>query len=126
MSVGQPDIEIYLKRVAVEEILAWLGARFEKVGQAHVGATQKLQLTFKGEPLTATIVESAVRGGYTAVQLEPNVTPWLNDEACAEDAFGHFNREVRCSIGGWTPGSDDTGGWYRYTADGKTIVNWLT
>lgn len=121
-----PDIEIYIKRAELSEILAWLAQHFEIADQAPAGETTKVSLRYEGEPLTCTIFPGAAKGGYVSVWFEKNVTPWQNDAACAEDAFAFFDREVRCITGGWSTGSEDTGGWFRYTNKGRSIVNWLT
>ena len=54
------------------------------------------------------------------------IRPWQTDEECAQEAYNHFQVEIRCSVNGWTSESEDSGGWYRFTDSGKTVVNWLT
>lgn len=125
MTEQLPDIEIYIKRAALADILAWLALHFEVGEQRTAGDTIKVPLTHTGRPLTCTIFEQAARGGYVSVLFEPNETPWGNDEHCALDAYHHFDLEVRCITGSWTADSADTGGWYRFTDEGKVVVNWL-
>ena len=121
-----PDIEIYIKRVPLADLLQWLDQRFTVGEQQEAGETLKLQLKREGKPLTCTIYENAAKGGYTSVMFEPNHTPWDNDEACAEEAFEVFQLEVRCITGGWSNSSPSEGGWYRFTENGRSVVNWLT
>jgi hypothetical protein len=136
---SSPDIEIYVKRVETDEIVRWLSEYFEIIEGHH----SHLTVPFSGEPgatmitlrypdsdptshLHCTIVEKAVKGGFTTVWFKSNQTPWKSDAECAEAAFDFFNVEVRCSTGGWQNGDEDTGGWLRFTKDGQSIVNWLT
>lgn len=121
-----PDIEIYIKRVPLADLLQWLDQRFAVGEQQEAGDTLKVQLNWEGKPLSCTIYENAAKGGYTSVMFEPNHTPWDNDEACAEEAFKIFQLEVRCITGGWSTDSPSEGGWYRFTENGCSVVNWLT
>jgi hypothetical protein len=127
MNESQPDIEIYLKKVALEDILSWLASYFDDIQPpTPVGVTLQIELTYLKKPLSCIIVVQAAKGGYTSVCFEPNQTPWSTDEQCAQVAFDHFQAEVRCTIGGWTTDSPDTEGWYRFTESGQSVVNWLT
>ena len=90
------------------------------------GVAEKLRLRREKAVLECTVIEQAAKGGYCSICFEPNNTPWETDAECAEDAFQHFQLEIRCNRTGWTTDSSDTGGWYRYTANGRTVVNWLT
>jgi hypothetical protein len=119
-----PDIEIYLKKVPVDEILVWLREHFEVSGQTEKGDTLQLDLVFDGKTVNCTILEKAAHGGYTSVWFRANVTPWDDDEACARNAFEYFGAEVRCSRSGWQPEEDDEGQWLRLTPKGESIVNW--
>ncbi|MBO6702896.1 MAG: hypothetical protein JJ921_11175 [Pseudomonadales bacterium] len=121
-----PDIEIYIKRVPLEDLTQWLERRFEVSDRKDIGETLKLSMTFEGAPLTCTVFENAAKGGYTSISFEPNNTPWDDDEACANEAYELFQLEVRCITGGWTTNAPVEGGWYRFTKDGRSVVNWLT
>jgi hypothetical protein len=121
----QPDIEIYLKKTPLADILAWLGGFFDVGDQQSRGDGIEISLHYQGKSLTCVVIERVVKGGYTSVWFRTNHTPWDSDEACARDAFEHFGAEVRCSIGGWTEEADDAGGWYRFTDEGRSVVNWL-
>ncbi len=122
----QPDVEIYAKRVAIRDILEWITHYFSIDEQKTVGSTLKVTLTRNGTSMTCTIAENVAKGGYTSIWFDSSNTPWRTDEECAQQAFDHFQVEIRCSVNGWTPENGDTGGWYRFTGSGKTVVNWLT
>ncbi len=121
-----PDIEIYIKRVKLDDLLQWLEQRFVVKSQQQAGETLKVQLSLADKPLTCTIYENAAKGGYASVSFEPNHTPWDTDEQCAEEAFRVFQLEVRCITGGWSSQASQEGGWYRFTENGRSVVNWLT
>ena len=119
------DIEIYLKRVALTDIINWLSKYFEVLDQESESASQKIQLRFNGEPLECTLLEGAASGGYTSLWFKDNHTPWPDDEACARDAFDHFKCEIRFANGSWDDTGDE-GGWIRLAEDGESVVNWKT
>jgi hypothetical protein len=122
----QPDVEIYAKRVAISDIIEWVRPYFSINEQKPVGSTLKLTLTRDGAAMTCTIAENVAKGGYTSIWFDSDSTPWRTDEECAQEAYNHFQVEIRCSVNGWAPETDDSGGWYRFTENGKTVVNWLT
>lgn len=139
MTEAQPDVEIYLKRVPVPDILRWLESHFEVIRSQSDGEKHEIALTYRGESLSCFIVEKVVKGGYVSVWFRENKTPWATDEACARNAFETLGAETRCSVGGWEPVDDESGadeqaneaqsekgGWYRFTESGQSIVNWLT
>jgi hypothetical protein len=122
----QTDVEIYAKRVSINHIIEWVRLYFSIDEQKTVGSTLKLKLTRDGSITTCTIAENIAKGGYTSIWFDSSSTPWQTDEECAQEAYNHFQVETRCSVGGWTLESEDSGGWYRFTDSGKTVVNWLT
>jgi hypothetical protein len=122
----QPDVEIYAKRVAITDIIEWLRLYFSIDEQKTVGSAVKLKLTRDGTAMTCTLAENVAKGGYTSIWFDSSSTPWHTDEECAQEAYNHFQVEIRCSVSSWTSESEDSGGWYRFTESGKTVVNWLT
>lgn len=122
----QPDLEIYLKKVSSEAILAWLAEIFQVTETRTKGQALEVSLIYGDQPLACVIVERAVKGGYTSLWFKQNRTPWHNDEACASDAFARFSAEIRCSSGGWRENAEETAGWYRFTDKGRSLVNWLS
>ena len=122
----QTDVEIYAKRVSINHIIEWVRLYFSIDEQKTVGSTLKLKLTRDGSAITCTIAENIAKGGYTSIWFDSSCTPWQTDEECAQEAYNHFQVEIRCSVNGWTLKSEDSGGWYRFTDSGKTVVNWLT
>ena len=122
----QTDVEIYAKRVSINHIIEWVRLNFFIDEQKTVGSTLKLKLTRDGSAITCTIAENIAKGGYTSIWFDSSCTPWQTDEECAQEAYNHFQTEIRCSVNGWSSESEDSGGWYRFTDSGKTVVNWLT
>ena len=122
----QTDVEIYAKRVRTIHIIEWVRLYFSIDEQKTVGSTLKLKLTRDGSAITCTIAENIAKGGYTSIWFDSSCTPWQTDEECAQEAYNHLQVEIRCSVNGWTSESEDSGGWYRFTDSGKTVVNWLT
>jgi hypothetical protein len=122
----QPDVEIYAKLVDINNIIEWIKLYFSIDERKTVGSTLKLKLTRDGSEMSCTIAENVAKGRYTSIWFDSSSTPWDTDEECAQAACNYFQVEIRCSVSGWTSESEDSGGWYRFTDSGKTIVNWLT
>ena len=117
-----PDIEIYIKRPNLADIVAWLERRFGVVFREQRGDSLICHLGH--DRVTCAIVENAVKGGFTSVWFKSSQTPWATDRDCALEAAAEFNLEVRCSAGSWQ--EDEEGpGWLRITADGESTINWL-
>ncbi|MBT3623968.1 MAG: hypothetical protein HN526_07725, partial [Gammaproteobacteria bacterium] len=93
MTVGnaiQPDVEIYVKRVEISDIIEWISLYFSIDKQKTVSSTLKLKLTRDGSAMTCTIAENVAKGGYTSIWFDSTSTPWQTDEECARDAYNHF------------------------------------
>ena len=121
-----PDIEIYMQRVELPELIEWLKSKLQVTNRQEKGKSIVLTLGAKNveePPVTCTIVPDAVKGHFTSVWITPNETKWLTDEEFARDAYEHFQLEIRCSTGSWD--GNDEQGWLRLTQNGESIVNWL-
>ncbi len=128
MSETYPDLEIYIKQVSVDAIVAWLGEKFEirkikplKNGR-HCTLTDKQNS--QSTEIDCIILEKAAKGGFTSVWFKANDGFWESDEKCALDAFNFLGKEVRCSTGNWD--GEDEGGWLRITDSGSKIINWFS
>ena len=122
------DIEIYLKRVGISDIIAWLETIFLIVDQASPGSNMQSQLTLEYNQCRfhCNLFEKAVKGSYTSLWFTEDHTPWACDRDCGLAAFRQFNCEVRYANGGWDGDENESGGWIRLTKDGESIVNWRT
>ena len=70
----QPDIEIYVKRISIDDILAWIGFNFSIDEQKTVGSALKLTLTRNETSLSCTIVENVAKGPTKPVHRKPSIT----------------------------------------------------
>lgn len=131
-----PDIEIYIQRVELSELINWLQTRLEVTDIQEQGKSTVLSLgssvgndtamtnsSKTNSSMTCTIVPDAVKGKFTSVWIKPNNTSWLTDRDFALEALDHFQLETRCSTGSWD--GNDEQGWLRLTPDSESIVNWL-
>ena len=123
MSDRFPDIEIYIKRPALADIVGWLDRRFGVRDTRRQGETLICSLGDAGAE--CFIVENAVKGGFTSVWFRSGDTPWPSDRDCALEASAAFGLEVRCSTGTWQEEDDDSTGWIRITPAGESNINWL-
>lgn len=117
-----PDIEIYIKRPELSDVIAWLERRFGSVKKEARGEALVCRLGV--ENIECVIVSNAVKGGYMSAWFKSTDTPWSSDRECALEASLEFGLEVRCSAGSWEE-DNDNGGWLRITPKGETHVNWL-
>lgn len=127
-----PDLEVYIKRATTEQIIDWLTIYFTVSNPTSVNGTIQLSLTAKPDDQTIArpapminciVMDKAAKGGYVSVWLKENHSPWNNDKECAAAAYAALALETRCSTGGWE--GEDEGGWFRFTEDGVTNVNWF-
>ncbi len=130
MEEAYPDLEIYIKQVALEDILRWLGESFEIVTTEKQNETTHCQMRQKenrgATEVECIIVERAVKGDFTSVWFKRNNTHWDTDENCATDAFSHLQAEVRCSAGTWKGEDEEQGGWLSISKNGLKTINWFT
>jgi hypothetical protein len=119
-----PDIEIYVKRVELDAVTAWLSQYFEITGtkDTREGVVFELKNDDQ-EAFECVVAENVVKGGFASVWFKRNVTKWQTDRECAVDANEYFKLEVRCSTGGWD--GEDEGGWFRFIDDDIKTVNWF-
>ncbi len=129
MSDAEPqpeDVEIYVKRVELKDILNWLASHFDIKAETRKGEILEVTLAAGNIEFACKIFEKAARGGYTSIWFTENHTPWEDDLSCAREAFRTFAAETRCINGNWDGNEEDSGGWIRITADGEAVVNWRT
>lgn len=121
MSDRFPDIEIYIKRAPLADIVAWLTRRFTVTETRRRGDTIICELGHgAGE---CAIVENAVKGGFTSVWFKSPDTHWATDRDCALEAVEVLGVEVRCSTGSWQE-QGDAPGWLRITPEGESPIHW--
>ena len=125
MSERQPDIEIYLKRPAFDDISAWLQTHFDLTAVTPQGPGNLLDLSFNNQSLQCLIIERVAERGYASIWFKQNNSPWRNDLECAEDAHALLEVETRYSVRRWHNSREERGGWYRLNIGEKSIVNWL-
>jgi hypothetical protein len=124
----QPDIEIYLKDVDQDAVSAWLEQVFAMpcTWQAR-GQTFKCTLRYGGEPIPVTWLPKAV-GKWHSLLFESDVSPWVDDLACARDAQAALQVQVRCAPSGWSEEEEDEAAdrWLKVTDEGVEEIVWRT
>ncbi len=124
--ICQPDIEVYVKDITIEEILSWLDTVFSNV--IRPGALDKPSINLSCQTATdmipLTVFVGAAGKLYTSLWFQSDKTPWATDLDCATQIASATDKEVRCSTGGWKESSDTENQWWKVTKDGKTVVSW--
>ncbi len=122
---SHPDIEIYLKSVAPDQIESWLTQRFGNLEHLkHSRRVHQYQLAHSGHRIPVLVVENAAKA-FSSILFESTETPWEQDIQCAREAFTHFGKEVRCIASGWNDG-DEPDEWIAVTAEGESTIIWRT
>lgn len=122
----QPDIEIYLRDDHVDELIHWLGHDLGQLSlHAPAGLTQRGVLKVTQATIPVMIVRKAA-GKWASIWFESDQTPWDADLDCARAVHSALNREVRCSVGGWTEsdGEADADRWLKVNAEGESEFEW--
>jgi hypothetical protein len=116
--MSYPDIEIYLARMPLGALDAWLG---EAIGAEPLAPAGKRQWRTRGRlddhEFPVLLMEQAA-DGFASLWFDSPATPWPSDLACARTAARRLGCEVRCSLGGWLPG-DDPDRFLRVLPDGR-------
>lgn len=120
-----PDIEIYLASVERNAIDSWLG---NAIGATPLEPAGKLRWRsrgrYQGDVIPVLLVERAA-DGFASLWLDSPATPWATDADLARDCVAALGCEVRCSLGGWSPG-DDPDRFLQISADGsETVIEWI-
>ena len=121
----QPDIGIYLKHPAFDDIGTWLQTHFDLTAVTPQGPGNLLDLSFNNQSLQCLIIERVAERGYASIWFKQNNSPWRNDLECAEEAHTVLEVETRCIVGGWHNSREERDAWYRLSKGEKSIVNWL-
>lgn len=121
MSDRFPDIEIYLNRPVLADVIGWLDRRFGLLETRTRANTITCRL--KQHDIQCAIVENAAEGRFTSVWFKSPDTPWESDRDCALEAFDELGVEVRCSSGSWQDDNDEPG-WLEITRHGESTIDW--
>jgi hypothetical protein len=122
---SSPDIEIYLHDTTAQTIIDWLLNRFPETSQVAKPAGKhqwRITLMYQQQPVPTLIIENA-SVGYSSLWLDSSHTPWVDDQACAREAFQFFQKEIRATPGSWHEG-DDPDLWWSISARGEALVQW--
>jgi hypothetical protein len=129
------DIEIYVKSVSPEAIKAWLETctsslevqssnpkrqAYWATFAAGTGATEPAQQPAEFE----IIVLNKVQSNFSSIWFNTKTTPWDSDKACAQEAFKHFQSNVRCVASSWQEG-DAPDQWLHIDNEGESTIDWL-
>ncbi|MFC3284341.1 hypothetical protein [Litchfieldella rifensis] len=119
-----PDIEIYLARVSLDTLNAWLAECLDAPPLQRSGKRQARTTGHSdGHRIPVLLVEQAA-DGYASLWFDSSATPWPRDVDCAREAAMRLDCEVRCSLGGWQPG-DDPDRFWRVLPDGREeAIDW--
>ncbi len=120
----QPDIEIYLKDAAPEQVQQWLQTQFTRCTPWQ-NRGKLLGCTCDG--ITVTWFAKAV-GSWHCLLFDSDRTPWRTDLDCARAAHQALAVEIRCAPGSWQEEQGEAGAddWLKVDAAGVTPIVWRT
>ncbi|MDX1453719.1 MAG: hypothetical protein R3183_14295 [Oleiphilaceae bacterium] len=106
--MAQPDIEIYVKNVALPQLLAWIGQHFELPEPSDtwekrftLGKTIHMELVRQQQTIPLMITPNAAGKAFTSIWFKSSHTPWSDDLSCGRECAQVLELEVRCSAAGW-------------------------
>ena len=126
-----PDIEIYIKNINTNDLLAWLEKHFDslsiKLAANSLSEKQSISghMLLNKQRIPVVITPCAAGKAYCSVWFKSAETPWTNDEACALSLLKMFDLEVRCAANSWQEGEDEAGEyWNTITRNEKKLIRW--
>lgn len=127
-----PDIEIYVKEASMDVLANWLSQHFSDVDLPN----HATQLFEKGKAIRAKvsnnegsseliITPQAAGKAFSSLWFKKNITPWQNDEACADSLLQEADIEIRCSASGWSEEEEEQSAqWLLKTRTEQKLINW--
>lgn len=121
-----PDIEIYVKNRSLDEIVAWLGSRFESVATDFTqGTISEYTVSKNGTAIPVMVHQRVVGKAWTSVWFKNDQTGWEKDLDCAQAAAAEMDTQVRCIAGGWADG-DEPDEWWKVENGQQEKILWRT
>lgn len=124
------DLEIYVRDLQPERLVAWLEANFDDLEEPLVETGNRPGL-LKGRArylsysVRITVYPQAFGKAFSSVLLEGESLPWNSDLDCARSAWRAMDGEVRCSPGEWKEGDPvEESQWWRLDHRGEQLVVW--
>lgn len=103
-----PDIEVYLARVTLDDINAWLADVLSAPPLSPAGKGKwKTRGQYQGDSVPVLLVDNAA-DGFASLWFDSGHTPWHTDQECAQHAAEALQVEVRCSLGAGTLATTQT------------------
>ena len=119
-----PDIEVYLARVTLDDINAWLADVLSAPPLSPAGKGKwKTRGQYQGDSVPVLLVDNAA-DGFASLWFDSGHTPWHTDQECAQHAAEALQVEVRCSLGGWHPGDDPDRFWQVLPGGQEKAIEW--
>jgi len=127
------DIEIYVKKTSVSDIMSWLMQHFtlnndtaESAIKPLSEAMQTLQLNYQNNAIDVMITPGAAGKAYTSVWFKSSNTPWNSDIECAKSFLESIDTEVRCSAEGWQETEAEfSEKWWKLSRTEEELVSWM-
>ncbi len=121
-----PDIEIYIKNCALQQIVDWLEAHCEQllIGK-KTGDINHYTAVFTTGKVPVLIHEKVVGKAWSSVWFDGDCTPWQTDLDCARAAAAALNTQIRCIASGWQEG-DDPDEWWKVENGETSQIQWHT
>lgn len=122
---GVDDIEVYVRKLSLEVIRAWLGTVFDDVVSINSGrVVHDLEVSCRGQTIPVMIVEQAVGKVWTSIWFKTPGTPWQDDTQCARSLQAFSQHAVRCNSSLWQEGADMDEWWQLDEQGQESLVRW--
>jgi len=122
-----PDIEIYIKNTAPDQIIAWLESlTSDLLITKQDNNSTTLNIAFDTIVVQARIQKNVSGKAWSSLWFKENETPWDNDLDCAMAASQALTAQVRCVKSGWSDQEDinDEEQWWKIEDSEAVLISW--
>ena len=128
----QPDVEIYIKNVVLDDLASWLAEVFSDtdiklITNINLDSPKPVttHISLNEQRIELMITPRAAGKAYTSIWFKSQNTPWKSDLECAHSALTRMDTEVRCSAESYTESEEEfSEKWWKLTRDSKELVVW--
>ncbi|MGY0217691.1 hypothetical protein ACWJJH_09905 [Endozoicomonadaceae bacterium StTr2] len=123
--MSQPDIEIYVRDVNLEDITTWLAEVFDTVETGPVHGNCRYFKVYLAEKQIPVQIQKGASGKWNSIWFDSSDTPWDEDKSCGMAFNQRFQQPVRCNASLWQGDESNMDEWLHINQDGsEQLIQW--